>query len=230
MKRNISPGLAVAIGAVAVFMVVALLFGFTVVSTEQKEALNVQFDPVAYVDETWPTIQTTIAENAVPLADVLNRIEPDAAGKATKESLTPVAEELGRVTTGEAHVYRVTATGTVTDLDTETSRGTIGLQVDGYEGPIDVRVYVGPRIPSDESSIRDATGFIEFGGFRDQTEFGKVASEINKKVAEGLEKVRADVAEGQQLTLTGAMTIRTFNQPQIDVSTLMIVPIDVTTP
>jgi predicted lipoprotein len=213
-----------------VFMVVALLFGFTVVSTEQKEALNVQFDPVAYVDETWPTIQTTIAENAVPLADVLNRIEPDAAGKATKESLTPVAEELGRVTTGEAHVYRVTATGTVTDLDTETSRGTIGLQVDGYEGPIDVRVYVGPRIPSDESSIRDATGFIEFGGFRDQTEFGKVASEINKKVAEGLEKVRADVAEGQQLTLTGAMTIRTFNQPQIDVSTLMIVPIDVTTP
>jgi predicted lipoprotein len=229
MKDRVSPGKALAIGAVAVFAVVALLFGFTVVSTEEKAALNVQFDPVAYVEETWPTIETTIAENAVPLADVLNRIEPDAAGKATKESLTPVAEELGRITTGEAHVYRVIGSGTVTDVATETSRGTIGLQVDGYEGPIEVRVYVGPRIPSDESSIRDATGFIEFGDFRDQTEFGKVASEINKKVAEGLESVRPELTVGQPVTLTGALTVRTFNQPQIDVSTLTIVPIEVAT-
>lgn len=230
MKRNISPGLAVAIGAVAVFAVVALLFGFTVVSTDEKAALNVQFDPVAYVDETWPTIQTTITDNAVPLADVLNRIEPDANGKATKESLTPIASELGLITTGEAHVYRVHATGTVTDVDTETSRGTIGLLVDGYEGPIEVRVYVGSRIPSDESSIRDATGFIEFGSFRDQTEYGKVASEINKKIAEGLETVRTDVVEGQQVTFTGAMTMRTFNQPTIDVSQLSIVPVEIATP
>jgi len=229
MKERVSPGLALAIGAVGVFVVVALLFGFTVVSTEEEAALNVEFDPVAYVDETWPTIQTTIAENAVPLADVLNRIQPDAEGKATKESLTPIAEELGRITTGEAHVYRVTASGTVTDVDTETSRGTIGLQVDGYDGPIEVRVYVGPRIPSDESSIRDATGFIEFGDFRDQTEYGKVASEINKKVAEDLEAVRAELSEGQRVSLIGAMTMRTFNQPQIDVSTLNIVPIEVTT-
>ena len=40
--------------------------------------------------------------------------------------LTPVAQELGLITTGEAHVYRVHADGTVTDVDTETSRGTIG--------------------------------------------------------------------------------------------------------
>lgn len=229
MKERVSPGMALAIGVVAVFAVVALLFGFTVVSTEEEAALNVEFDPVAYVEETWPTIQTTIAENAVPLADVLNRIEPDAAGKATKESLTPVAEELGRITTGEAHVYRVTGSGTVTDVDTATTAGTIGLQVDGYEGPIELRVYVGPRIPSDESSIRDATGFIEFGDFRDQTEYGKVASEINKKVAKGLETVRAELTEGQALTLTGALTMRTFNQPSIDVSTLTIVPIEVAT-
>jgi predicted lipoprotein len=229
MKERVSPGKVLAIGVIAVFAVVALLFGFTVVSTEEEAALNVEFDPVAYVDETWPTIGTTIAESAVPLADVLNRIEPDAAGKATKESLTPIAEELGRITTGEAHVYRVSGSGTVTDVDTETSRGTIGLQVDGYEGPIEVRVYVGPRIPSDESSIRDATGFIEFGDFRDQTEFGKVASEINRKVAEGLEPVRAELSEGQSVTLTGAMTMRTFNQPSIDVSTLTIVPIEMAT-
>ena len=68
-------------------------------------------------------------------------------GKATTESLTPVAEELGLITTGDAHVYRVNATGTVTDVDTESSKGSLGLTVDGYDGPIKVRVYVGSAHP-----------------------------------------------------------------------------------
>lgn len=227
MKRRISPGLAVAIGAVAVFLIVAVLFGFTVVSTEEEAALSQGFDPIVYVDGVWDDIQTVIKDNAVPLADVLNRIEPGPDGKAAKDTLTPIAEELGLITTGEAHVYRVTATGTVTDVDTESSRGSLGLQVDGYEGPIKVRVYVGPRIPSDESSIRDASGFIQFGDFREQTEYGKVASEINKRVAAGLEDLDAAALEGQPVTVTGAMTMRTFNQPTIDVSELDIVPVEI---
>lgn len=230
MKRNVTPGLAVAIGAVAVFVVVAVLFGFTVVSTEEEASLSQEFDPVVYVDGLWDDIQTVIKDNAVPLADVLNRIEPDANGRATTVSLTPVAEELGLITTGEAHVYRVTGTGTVTDVDTESSRGSLGLHIDGYDGPIEVRVYIGSRIPSDESSIRDATGFIEFGDFRDQTEYGKVATEINKRVVGSLAELDAASLEGQQVTVTGAMTMRTFNQPTIDVSQLSVVPVEIATP
>ena len=230
MKGKIRPGLAVAVGAAAVFAVVALLFGFTVVSTEDEAALSVEFDPVTYVADSWDDIQTVIGDEAVPLADVLNRITPDADGKATTEALTPIAEELGRITTGNAHVYRVNATGTVTDVDTETSKGTLGLAVDGYEGPIMVRVYVGSRIPSDESSIRDATGFIEFGDFREQTEYGKVAAEINKKVLENLEAVAVESLAGQPVSITGAFTLRTQNQPSVDVSELMIVPIEIATP
>ena len=48
------------------------------------------------------------------------------------------------------------------------------LQLDGYDGPITVQLYIGPRIPSDETAVRDAVGFINFGDFRDQTEYGKV--------------------------------------------------------
>ncbi len=230
MKGKISPGLAVLIGAVAVFVVVAALFGFTVVSTEDEAALNVEFDPVTFVAESWDEVQTVITDEAVPLADVLNRFTPDADGKATTEALTPVAEELGRITTGNAHVYRVTATGTVTDVDTETSRGTLGLTVDGYEGPIAVRVYIGSRIPSDESSIRDATGFIEFGDFREQTEYGKVAAEINKKVLENLAAVDIESLVGKPVAITGAFTLRTQNQPSVDVSQVSLVPIAITTP
>jgi predicted lipoprotein len=220
----------VAIGVVAILAVVALLFGFTVVSTEEEAALSVEFDPVAFVAESWDDIQRVIVDEAVPLADVLNRITPDAAGKATTETLTPIAEELGRITTGNAHVYRVNATGTVTDLDTETSKGTLGMTVDGYEGPISVRVYVGSRIPSDESSIRDATGFIEFGDFREQTEYGKVGAEINKKVVENLAAIDLESLLGQPVSVTGAFTLRTQNQPSVDVSQVSLVPISIAAP
>ncbi|MEX1297290.1 MAG: DUF2291 family protein [Candidatus Limnocylindrales bacterium] len=229
MRERVSPGVAIAGVGIAAFLVVSLLFGFTVVSTEEEAALTVEFDPVSYVDESWEAVRTAIEDQAVPLADVLNRIEPAADGTISTEELTPVAEELGRITTGEAHVYSVTGTGTVTDVDVESSRGSMGVQVDGYDGPIGVRFWIGTRIPSDESSIRDATGFIEFGDFREQTEFGKVAREINKKVLDGLEGLDRENLEGQAIEFTGAFTIRTFNQPIIDVSEVQIVPIEVTT-
>jgi predicted lipoprotein len=227
MKRTMSPGLAIAVGAVIVFAALAVLFGFTAVSTEEQASFNESFDPVTYVADSWDEVQSVIKEQAVPLADVLNRITPDANGKVTTEALTPVAQELGRITTGNAHVYRVTASGTVTDVDTSTSKGTLGMTVDGYDGPIKVRVYIGSRIPSDESSIRDATGFIEFGDFKEQTEYGKVAAEINKKVLENLAGLDVASLVGKPITVTGAFTLRTQNQPSVDVSQISIVPIEI---
>jgi len=231
MNRRLTSGRRLGIIAVVSFAVVAVLFGFTVVSTDEDAASDVSFDPVTYVDGVWDDIRTAITDNAVPLADVLNRITPDAQGKATTEDLTPIAQELGLITTGEAHVYRVTATGTVTDVDLDTSRGSLGLKLDGYDGPINVRVYVGTRIPSDESSIRDASGFIEFGDFKEQTEYGKAASEINKRVvadleAQGVAGESAQALLGKPVEVTGAFTMRTFNQPRIDVSTVTIVPVE----
>lgn len=229
-RGTMTPARAAGAIAIGVFLVVSVLFGFTVVSTEQEAASRQGFDPVTYVDGVWDEIRTTITDNAVPLADVLNRVTPDAQGKARTSDLTPIAQELGLITTGEAHVYRVHATGTVTDADVESSRGTIGLTVDGYEGPIKVRVYVGTRIPSDEASIRDAAGFIQFGDFREQTEYGKVASEINRRVvaelaASGMTPEAAAALVGKPVSVTGAFTMRTFNQPTIDVSTITLVPV-----
>ena len=103
------------------------------------------------------------------------------------------------MTPGDAHVYAVTTTGTVTDVDTEGLTRTMGLAVDGYDGPVDVRVYIGQRIPSDETAVRDATGIISFGDFKEQTEYGKVASEINKRVAAGLADTDFEALEGEQV-------------------------------
>jgi predicted lipoprotein len=227
MRQRVSPGAAIGAVAVAVFLVVALLFGFTVVSTDEEQSLTVEFDPVAYVEDNWETVQTAITDAAVPLADVLNAFEPGPDGKMATEDLTPIAEEMGRITTGEAHVYSVAGSGTVTDVDVESSKGSIGIDVEGYDGPVQVRMWIGTRIPSDESSIRDATGFIEFGDFREQTEFGKVAKEINKKVVAGLDDLDKESLLGQTIDFTSAFTLRTFNQPSIDVSLIEMVPIEI---
>jgi len=229
MKGRIGPGLAVVIGALGVFAVVAILFGFTVVTVAEEEAATVEFDPAAFVDGVWDNVQTTINDQAVDLTAILREIEPDTDGKVPKEALVPVAEQYGLVTPGDAHVYMVTTTGTVTDVDTETSRGTLGLQVDGYDGPIDVRAYVGPRIPSDETSVRDATGIIRFGDFREQTEYGKVASEINRRVLTQLSELDTGSLVGQEIILTGAMMMRTQNLTQIPVGQLTIVPLEIAT-
>ncbi len=227
MRDKFNPGRAVAIGAVAVFAVLALLFGFTVISTQDEEALTVSFDPAAYVEDNWAAVQLAIKEGAVPIADLLNAIQPEADGTIATANLAPIVAAMGSELSGEAQVYRVTGTGTVTDVDVESSKGSMGVAVDGYDGPIKLRIWIGTRIPSDDSAVRDAAGFISFGDFREQTEFGKVAKEINSKVAQSLEGLDKESLAGKSVEFTGALGLRTANLPTLDVSELDIVPIEV---
>lgn len=201
---------------------------FTVVPIARGTGASQGFDPVIYVDGVWDRIGTTIHSEGIDLAELLAAIPADADGLVAKDALVEVTDDrFGTITAGEAHVYMVHATGTVRAIDTSTSVGTLELAVAGYEGPITVEVYVGPRIPSDDSSVRDAVGFLSFGDFKDQTEYGKVASEINDRVVEMLATVDAAGLQGKTVTVVGALTVRTFNLLRIDVSTLHIVPVAV---
>jgi predicted lipoprotein len=203
---------------------------FTVVRIEQQEERERAraFDAATYVDGVWEDVRSAIREEAVDLAVVLGAIEPDKDGFAAKDQLVEVAEEHGLITVGDAHVYRVEASGTVVEVDTTSSTGTMKLQVDGYDGPIVVNVYIGPRIPSDDSSVRDAAGFIEFGDFREQTEYGKVAAEINARVLdEVLSSLDPEGLVDRHVTVLGVFTIRTFNLLNIDVGEIDVVPVSI---
>lgn len=200
-------------------------YAVTIVSIEDDGAQAGTFDPAAYVDGVWERLESTIRDESVDLASILGAMRPNETGFAQKDELTTVAEEFGLITAGEAHVYMVRATGTVTAVAADTSLGTLELSVEGYEGPVVVEVYIGPRIPSDESSIRDAVGFISFGDFREQTEYGKVASEINRRVSEALSSLDPAQLDGARIRLFGAMTIRTFNLVEIDVRQVSVVPL-----
>ncbi|MDX9953385.1 MAG: DUF2291 domain-containing protein [Anaerolineae bacterium] len=228
MKLKIS---SIGIGA-AVFLFLALagFYGFTVISIE--EAQNVvqseAFDPVTYVDGIWESeLLPTFDEQAVDLADILSEIELDASGTTPKDKLTAITERYGLITVGEAHVYMVKGRGTIVNVNAETSLGTVEVALDGYDGPVKLLLYIGARIPSDDTSVRDAVGFITFGDFREQTEYGKAATEINKRVLSTvLSGINRDDLVGKSISFKGAFTIRTFNLIQIDVSEINIVPVE----
>lgn len=217
--------------AALICLVLVGRFGFTVVkiADEEKAVQSEAFDPVSYVDGIWASqILPAFDEKAVELSNILSEIELNDQGTAPKDDLVKIAEHYGLITVGEAHVYMVKGSGTVSSVNTETSLGTVEVKLDGYDGPIKVLLYVGTRIPSDETSIRDSVGFISFGDFKEQTEYGKVGSEINKRVLTdvlgGLDK---NSLMGKTISFKGAFNIRTFNLIQIDLKNIRIVPVQI---
>ena len=237
-RRNITPmksrKLLIGLVCLITFLVVGYFvwpYAFTVVpiAEVEQQKLDEAFDPVKYVDGLWDSkIIPTINSKAVNLAEILTAMQPNAQGIAAKDDLIKVANQFGLVTVGEAHVYLVKGEGKVVSVDTKTSLGVMEIQPVGYEGTIKVLVYLGPRIPSDETSVRDGVGFINFGDFKEQTEFGKVGAKINKRVInQAYPSVDKDQLVGKTVAFTGAMTIRTFNLVNIDLTKITIVPVKV---
>ncbi len=228
MKRHI-PTILSFLALIA--FLIAIPFSVTIVPIEQVEAMKQSevFDAVLYVDGIWQSqILPAITDNAVDLQTILSAIEVDDKGVAQKEQLTAVAEQYGSITVGEALVYLVKGRGTVVATDTESRIGTMTISLEGYDGTLTVKLYLGPRIPSDETAVRDAVGFIEFGDFREQTEYGKVAKEINTRVAtEVLEPLDKSSLVGKQIEFYGAISISTFNLVNVDLTKLMIVPVQI---
>jgi predicted lipoprotein len=213
------------------FLAMAGRYGFTVVKIEdaEKAVQSEAFDPVAYVDGIWESeLLPTFNEKAVELSKILSEMKPDATGTAPKEELISIANKYGSITVGEAHVYMVKGSGKIVSVNTETSLGTAEVALDGYEGPIKALLYIGTRIPSDETSVRDSVGFITFGDFKEQTEYGKAASEINKRVLSTvLGGIDRNSLIGKTISFKGAFNIRTFNLIQIDVKEIRLVPVEI---
>jgi predicted lipoprotein len=226
MRRNLPWLLGIVLG---IAFLAVLPFSVTIVPIAQVEAVEAaeQFDAEAFVGGIFASqVVPTVQEKAVELSAILNQFAIDDQGNAKKDELVPIAEQNGLITVGEAHVYLVKGKGVVTEVDTESRVKTMTVQLEGYDGPIKVRLYTGPRIPSDETSVRDAVGFLNFGDFRSQTEYGKVASELNKLIVnEVLGGVDVGSLVGKTIEFTGAFGIRTFNLIDIDLSQVTIVPV-----
>lgn len=206
-----------------IWLALLLLFslaGCTIVSIEEVEKTQQSeaFDPARVVDEIWESkVIPAISEKAAnaDLATVLTAIESNLSDAGNKYATVSQSGSLNFVVHGQ---------GTVQAVDTESRNGKATLQIDGYAGKSAVILQIGPLVRGD--SIRDGVGFIKFGDFKDQTEFGQVSKELNRRVSENV-LAQLDLAnlKGKQVTFDGVFTIRTTNQTSIDLSEVVITPV-----
>ena len=148
-----------------------------------------EFAELNYTDVIVPSL----TDRAVPVAELVTAIlaDPDAAG-----------EEFGRREgEGKPYSYPVSATGTIA----EGSFGEVGLEVDGMPEGITVGVAIPPLGSS--TALRDAGAELTFGDFVNQTEYQKVAIELNTRAAA---EVYADLdlttMVGSEITVVGGTT------------------------
>jgi len=223
--------------SLAVIVVVVILFyflwpfAFTVVPIAQIEQAKQSeaFDPVSYVDGIWESkVIPTIVDKAVDISTVLKSIPVDEKGMIAKPELIKAAQPYALTTVGEALVFKIKGKAKVGEVNTTSSLGVMAVKIEGYDGPIATNVFLGPRIPSDETSVRDGVGFISFGDFKEQTEYGKVARELNKRVIDqvlgALDKTNL---KGKNISIYGTFTLRTFNLTEINMSKITIVPVKI---
>jgi predicted lipoprotein len=135
----------------------------------------------------------------------LRCVGQDAARRTARSQrdLIPITQENGLITTGEAHVYIVKGKGQVVDVNTESSTGTITLLWTVHSVEKLMRLATcATRPPSATRRLH------QFWHFKEQTEYGKVARELNNN-AQVLSTL--DKTPQGRMSFTGAFTIRTFN-------------------
>ena len=204
-------------------LLMSLLSGCTIVSIEeaQKVAQSEAFDPVGVVDQIWESqVVPTISEKAAnaDLPTVLSAIETNLNDAGAKYATISQSGGLNFVVHGQ---------GTVQSVNTESRNGTATLQIDDYSGKIVTVLQIGPLVRGD--GVRDGVGFIKFGDFKDQTEFGQISRELNRRVSEQV-LAKLDLANlvGKKVSFDGVFTIRTTNQTNIDLSEVVITPVVLT--
>lgn len=205
------------LGLLMILSIPLFLSGCTIVSIEELEAAEqrAEFDPARFVDGVWESqVLPEVLEKAVDASTVLAAIESD---------LEKGGETHGFFV-GGSYNFVVQGQGKITAVDTESRNGTMTVALDGYSGPATVILQIGPSIRGD--ALRDAGG-IEFGQFKDQTEFGKVSRELNKRIVQDVVG-ELDTAGliGKTASFQGVFAISTTNQTNIDLSTFTLTPVE----
>lgn len=192
-RKKLSTGARRAIWiGVGILVLLGIVLGTRVVPSGDPLAQgNVKFDPATFGAEKFPTVQSAVSDRAVDATTLAAAIAADPAAAASKYA----------VQSSGGPVYSVTFTG-------EVGAGQSGIYpvtVPGVPANLLIRVQTGPAINGTE--LRDATGDITFGQFKNQIEFQNAAAALNDELKkEVLANVDASSLTGKTITVTGAFT------------------------
>jgi predicted lipoprotein len=153
--------------AAAVVLAGAMAFDTAIVRIGSDRDVQVQkFSPEGFGTEQFPLIKQSVETRAVDAAELSQAIVADkkAAG-----------EKYG-VATSTGPVFPVKFTGVVGERKANYNV----VAVEGLPAELTLRVQTGPALNG--TDLRDATGQIEFGQFKNQIEYQDAGSAINNEV------------------------------------------------
>ncbi|TDN62269.1 DUF2291 domain-containing protein [Paraburkholderia sp. BL10I2N1] len=166
------------------------------------------YDPNAMVASMWST-----------------KIVPDVEKRATDYPALRDAIKADLDAAGRKYGYRgkddsapwnfpIKLHGRIVEVDTQSSQGTVGVDVDG-DGKVDVVVDIGPTVLG--TTLRDTLDFVSFESFRNQIEYAQFGTALNSYAAAHMMKpLPRDGLKGKEITVTGAFSYdSSAEQPEV---------------
>ena len=158
----------------------------------QQDVRTAVFSPEAYGQSEFPKVQADIEARAVDAVTLATAISSDRA----------TAEKEYGVPAGVGPVMSVKLAGVVG----EGKSGVYDVVVPGLPPELRVRVQTGPAINGTE--LRDATGKITFGQFKNQIEYQDAGSALNNEMKKQvLANVDTKALGGKTITVVGAFKL-----------------------
>ena len=153
--------------AAAVVLVGAMAFDTKIVQIGSEADVQVQkFSPEAFGTEQFPLIKQSVETRAVDAVELARAVAADKKAASEKYG----------VKTSTGPVIPVKFTGVIGERKANYNV----VAVEGLPADLTLRVQTGPALNG--TDLRDATGQIEFGQFKNQIEYQDAGSAINNEV------------------------------------------------
>lgn len=151
------------------------------------------FSPETYGPHTFPEIKKSVESRAVEAAVLYQALKTDQQAATEKYGVgSPVP------------VFAVSVNAVAGD----SKSGIYDLKVQGMPEEVRVRMQTGPAING--TDLRDATGTIQFGDFKNQIEYQNAGSSINRAMkASVLEPLKGQDLKGKTVNVVGAFRLLT---------------------
>jgi len=176
----------------AVVVIGAIGFDTKVVRIGSDSDVRQQaFSPEAYGASEFPKVKSSIVERAADAVEVATALVADKAAAGKKYGVGSVNP-----------VIPVKFTGVVEERKSNYNV----IKVDGMPEGVAIRVQTGPAVNG--TDLRDATGTVEFGQFKNQIEFQNAGSALNNEMKKQvLQGVDADSLTGKTVSVTGVFKL-----------------------
>ncbi|AAN34034.1 MULTISPECIES: DUF2291 family protein [Brucella] len=176
----------------AVVVIGAIGFDTKVVKIGSDADVRQQvFSPAAYGASEFPKVKASIEQRAVDAVEVGNALAADKAAAGKKYGVGSVNP-----------VIPVKFTGTVEERKANYNV----VKVDGMPEGMVIRVQTGPAVNGTE--LRDATGEIQFGQFKNQIEYQNAGAALNNEMKKQvLQCVDVENLNGKTVSVVGVFKV-----------------------